>query len=101
MQEDLDFLKSGAEIANEAYAKALKENRSTEQKIMGLPWSAVGFDELRNHKPYAILVRFMPYKSLTDAKLRELEQVEDAMRKAGMTVVGVCVSNCTPMIFSV
>mgnify|MGYP002804495624 CR=1 FL=1 len=46
-------------------------------------------DELRNNKPYAIPVRFMPYKSLTDGKLRELEiQVEDAMRAAGMTVVG-------------
>ena len=46
-------------------------------------------DERRNNKPYAIPVRFMPYKSLTDGKVRELEiQVEDAMRAAGMTVVG-------------
>ena len=46
-------------------------------------------DELRNHKPYAIPGRFMPYKSLTDAKLRELEgELEDVIRSAGMTVVG-------------
>ena len=47
-------------------------------------------DELRNQKPYAAIpVRFLPYKSLTDRKLRELEiQVENAMRAAGMTVVG-------------
>lgn len=31
----------------------------------------------------------MPYKSLTDSKLREMElQVEEAMRNAGMTIVG-------------
>jgi len=48
-------------------------------------------DERRNHKPYAIPVHFLPYKSLTDAKLRELEvQLEDAMRRNGMTVVGMC-----------
>ena len=47
-------------------------------------------DELRNHKPYAIPVRFMPYMSLTDGKLRELEiQLENAMRSKGITVVGV------------
>ena len=47
-------------------------------------------DELRNRKPYAVPVQFMPYKSLTDSKLRELEvQLEDAMRNAGMTVVGM------------
>lgn len=47
-------------------------------------------DELRNRKPYAIPVRFMPYKSLTDFKLRELEvQLEDTMRSKGMTVVGM------------
>jgi hypothetical protein len=32
----------------------------------------------------------MPYMSLTDGKLRELEiQLEDARRSKGMTVVGV------------
>ena len=47
-------------------------------------------DELRNRKPYAIPVRFMPYKSLTDAKLRDLEiQLEESMRGIGMTVVGM------------
>lgn len=51
-------------------------------------------DELRNRKPYAIPVRFLPYKSLTDVKTRELEQeLEDAMRSTGMTVVGEYV-NC-------
>ena len=50
-------------------------------------------DELRNRKPYAIPVRFLPYKSLTDSKLRELElQLEDAMRSTGMTVVGKSVN---------
>ena len=47
-------------------------------------------DELYNRKPYAIPVRFMPYKSITDSKLRELSlQVEEAMRNVGMTVVGM------------
>ena len=46
-------------------------------------------DELRNHKPYAVPVRFMPYRSITDEKLRQLElQLENAMRSRGMTVVG-------------
>ena len=51
-------------------------------------------DELRNRKPYTIPVRFLPYESLTDSKLRELElQVEDAMRSSGMTVVGKYVNS--------
>ena len=46
-------------------------------------------DELRNRKPYAVPVRFMPYKSITDGKLRQLElELEDVMRANGMTVVG-------------
>lgn len=52
-------------------------------------------DELRNRKPYAIPVRFMPYRSLTDSKMRELElQLEEAMRNMGMTVVGMYLVNC-------
>ena len=51
-------------------------------------------DELHNRKPYAIPVRFMPYRSLTDSKLRELElQLEEAMRNMGMTVVGMYLVN--------
>ena len=35
-----------------------------------------------------VLLLLLPYKSLTDSKLRELElQLEDAMRSTGMTVV--------------
>lgn len=46
-------------------------------------------DEQRNKKPYAIPVQFIPYKSLTDSTLRDLEmKVEDAMKNYGMTVVG-------------
>ena len=26
-------------------------------------------DELHNHKPYAVPVRFMPYRSITDDKI--------------------------------
>ena len=41
-------------------------------------------DELYNRKPYAIPVHFMPYRSLTDSKLRELElQLEEAMKNVG------------------
>lgn len=46
-------------------------------------------DECRNRKPYAVPVRFLSYKSITDKKLRELElEVEKAMKKLGMIVVG-------------
>ena len=49
-------------------------------------------DELRNRKPYAIPVQFLPYKSITDAKLIELaSNLQDVMEKNGMTVVG---KNC-------
>ena len=44
-------------------------------------------DESRNRKPYANPVRFLPYHSLTDAKLRDLE-VESDMKSLGMNVVG-------------
>lgn len=46
-------------------------------------------DELRNFKPYAIPVQFLSYKSITDAKTRDLaKQLEDAMTRIGMIVVG-------------
>ena len=47
-------------------------------------------DELRNRKPYAVPVRFMPYGSITDRKMRELElEVECAMKNLEMKVVGM------------
>ena len=52
-------------------------------------------DELRNRKPYAVLIRFMPYKSITDRKLRQLElKLEGVMRGNGMTVVGMYFAYC-------
>ena len=48
-------------------------------------------DELRNFKPYAIPVRVVKYKSITDAKARELkEELRNAMKECGMTTVGMC-----------
>ena len=151
LDSDLEFLTAGAEVANGVYSRAIQGGRSSDQMMMELSWSVVGFeelvkkarnfqvelsalaqdgdsgatgdlmslksrllsylkdlftkkrtaashvlvfmiaDELRNRKPYAIPVRFMPYKSLTDSKLQELEvQLEESMRNAGMTVVGMC-----------
>jgi hypothetical protein len=47
-------------------------------------------DEQRNHKPYAIPVRVLKYKSITDAKLRNLkEDLRLAMKNIGMTTVGM------------
>ena len=47
-------------------------------------------DELRNFKPYAVPVRVIKYKSITDAKLRELkEDLRKAMKECGMTTVGM------------
>ena len=49
-------------------------------------------DELRNRKPYAVPIRFMPYGSITDHKMRELEsEVECAMEKLEMKVVGMLI----------
>ena len=152
LDNDLEFLAAGAQVANEAYNKALQGGKTSESKLMELAWSSVGFEELvkkvrgfqlelkdvgqegggaasgvdlfelkskmlsylkdlfskkriaathllvfmiaderRNRKPYAIPVRFLPYRSLTDAKLRELEvHLEEVMRSTGMTVVGMC-----------
>ena len=46
-------------------------------------------DEKRDRKPYAIPVQFVPYKSLTDSILRDLElKVEEAMKSENMMVVG-------------
>lgn len=46
LENDLDFLVSGAEVANEAYNKAQHVGKSSEQKMMELAWSVVGFEEL-------------------------------------------------------
>lgn len=46
-------------------------------------------DELRNRKPYAIPVRFLPYKGITDCKLRDLQlELETTMNSLHMDVVG-------------
>ena len=46
-------------------------------------------DEKRNMKPYAVPVRFIPYHSVTDSKVRELcEELRSVMVNLGMVVVG-------------
>ena len=46
-------------------------------------------NELRNRKPYAVPVQFLPYKSLTDKVLRDLQvEVESKMNGIDMNVVG-------------
>ena len=50
-------------------------------------------DELRNFKPYAIPVRVLKYKSITDAKIRELrDELRRIMKECGMTTVGMILS---------
>lgn len=47
-------------------------------------------DELRNFKPYAVPVHVLKYKSITDAKMRELkEELRKAIIECGMTTVGM------------
>lgn len=47
-------------------------------------------DELRNFKPYAVPVRVIKYKSITDAMLREFKgELRKAMKECGMTTVGM------------
>ena len=43
---DLEFLTAGAQVANEAYNKALQGGELSEPKLMELAWSTVGFEEL-------------------------------------------------------
>jgi len=46
-------------------------------------------DEARNFKPYALPVRVLPYASMTDGRLRKLEEeLITAMVNLGMVVVG-------------
>ena len=46
-------------------------------------------DEQRNSKPYAIPIRFLPYQSISDEKLRALEiEIEEKMRSIDMVPVG-------------
>ena len=47
-------------------------------------------DERRDIKPSAILVRALPFKSITDAKVRQLhDELKLEMENLGMVVVGV------------
>lgn len=51
-------------------------------------------DERRNCKPYAIPVRFLPYHSITDGILRDLEEeVENEMKAIDMVPVGEYTKN--------
>ena len=95
LQSDLNGVISGDNNVNLlsvksnilSYLKGLyKKNRVAATHILVFMIA----DELRNRKPYAVPVRFMPYKSITDGKLRQLElELEDVMRENGMTVVGM------------
>ena len=47
-------------------------------------------DERRDMKPYAIPVRAQPFKSITDAKVRQLrDELKLEMENLGMVVVGM------------
>lgn len=46
MEEDLEFLTSGAEAANGLYSKAVGGSRSSDRTMMELAWTVVGFEEL-------------------------------------------------------
>ena len=47
-------------------------------------------DERRDMKPSAIPVRALPFKSITDAKVRQLhDELKLEMENLGMVVVGV------------
>lgn len=46
LDNDLEFLTAGAQVANEAYNKALQSGKASEPKLMELAWSTVGFEEL-------------------------------------------------------
>ena len=53
-------------------------------------------DESRNVKPYAVPVRVLPFESVTDKKVRELEEeFRNAMTSIGMPVVGKMCLNST------
>ena len=53
-------------------------------------------DESRNMKPYAVPVRVLPFKSITDKKVRGLEEeLRNVMTSIGMPVVGKRSMNIT------
>ena len=46
-------------------------------------------DEQRSSKPYAIPIRALPYRSITDDMVRRLQdKIRDAMHELGMLAVG-------------
>ncbi|KAL9977310.1 hypothetical protein ACROYT_G014700 [Oculina patagonica] len=74
----------------EGYFQLLEMNKRIRTDIDGIVNRIDGpvneSDELRNYKPYAPPVCVLKYKSITDAKLRELkEELRHAMNKSGMT----------------
>jgi len=46
LESYLEFLIAGAEVANGVYSKAIQVGRSSDQKMMELSWSVVGFEKL-------------------------------------------------------
>ena len=70
----------------EQYAKGLAaKNRKAASHLLVFMIS----DELRSKKPYAIPVRALPYKELTDMGLWKLrDEIRESMSGVGMTTVG-------------
>ena len=72
----------------------LKELFSKKRVAAGYLLTFMISDELRKKKPYAVPVQFVPYKSIADSQLRDLEvKLEKAMNNEGMTVVGKLFQN--------
>lgn len=58
-------------------------------------------DESRNMKPYAVPVRVLPFKSIKDNKVRELEEeLRNVMTSIGMPVVGKMTSPNITVVFA-
>lgn len=46
LESDFEFLTAGVEVASGVYTKAIQVGKSSDQKLMELPWSVVEFEKL-------------------------------------------------------
>ena len=46
LESDFEFLTAGVEVASSVYTKAIQVGKSSDQKLMELPWSVVEFEKL-------------------------------------------------------
>ena len=80
-----------SELTQETFSKKNKERRKPATHVPVIMLS----DELRNKKPYAMPVQYIPYQTLSDVTVQRLfNKIKEVMREHDMIYMMVSLNHC-------